>query len=125
MKKALPVIGLLFLMLLGAGLVARPDLVTLGVAGPSRAVIIRETAIDKPLTQAMVEVFAKAPSIGVAVWDKDVLGKGKQPSAEAKPFVDAAQGKELPVLTLQWAGGSVTAQPCPATFDALRKVVVK
>jgi hypothetical protein len=78
----------------------------------------------------MVEVFAKAPSIGIAVWDQNVLGKGKQPSAEAKPFVEAAvsyvvKGKELPALTEQWVGGSVTARACPTTFAELKKGVTK
>jgi hypothetical protein len=123
MKKFLPIPILLILLSVGVLMMARPNLVTVGVSVPSQSVIIHETKIDKPLSQAMVEVLAKAPSIGVLVWDKDVLGPEKKPSAAAEPFLDAVTGKQLPQLTLQWPSGSVTSQPCPTTFAELRKAV--
>jgi hypothetical protein len=124
MKKALPVAGLLLLMLLGVGLVARPDLVAMpGVNAPNTAVIIHESGVNKPLSFAMVEVLAKAPSLGINVWDQGILGKNKQPSKEAQPFLEAAKGKDLPVLVLRWPGGSYTVKPCPTTLVDLKKEV--
>lgn len=95
------------------------------VQTPARAVIIHETAASKPLSQAMVEVLAKAPGLGIAVWDKDVLGPGRKPSEEAKPFLVAAEGKPLPQLVLQWPSGSLTSKACPETLALLKKEVGK
>ncbi len=125
MKKALPPIIALLLFVVGVGLIVRPDLVALPGSAPTRAVIIHETGVNKPLSPVMVELYAKATSIGVAVWDKNLLGKGRQPSAEAKPFLDKTAGQELPVLVLQWPGGGITVKPCPATFATLKKEVGK
>ncbi len=124
MKKALPPIIAVLLLVVGIGLVVRPDLIALpGISVPTRAVIVHETGVNKPLSPAMVELYAKAPSIGVAVWDRNLLGKNRQPSSEAKPFLDAAMEKELPVLVLQWPSGGLTVKPCPATFDELGKLL--
>jgi hypothetical protein len=124
MKKVLPVVGILLLMLLGVGLVARPDLVAMpGVTAPNAAVIVYESGVNKPLSFAMVEVLAKAPSLGINVWDQNIVGKNKQPSKEAQPFLEAVKGKDLPVLVLRWPGGSYTVKPCPTTLVDLKKEI--
>ena len=126
MKKALPPIALTLLLLFGLTMILKPDLIPLGSNGTvSKAVIIRETRTDKPLSEEWVELFAGAEKLGIPVWDKDVLGKGKKPSEEAKPFLDAAAGKDLPVLVSQWASGKYTTSPCPPTIDELKKATGK
>jgi hypothetical protein len=59
------------------------------------------------------------------VIDDDTLGPGKQPSAKLKPFLDAAAGKELPVLVLLYAGGDTAVEPLPATIDELKERLEK
>lgn len=124
MKKALPVVAVL-MMLVGVGLIVRPDLATFSIGTPTQAVIVYESSAAKPFSPAMVEVLTKAPSIGVLVWDQNILGPGKKPSATAKPYLDVVSGKQLPQLALRWPSGSVTSQVCPGTFAELRKVVGK
>ena len=98
-------------------------LVLSGVSPPTKAMIVYESSFSTIPAKEMVEVYAKAPDFGVGVLDKDTLGKGKQPSAELQPFLDAAKEHELPVLALRWSSGKITVQPCPGTLDELRKVV--
>ena len=93
----------------------------LDVAQPNAALIVRETALDKPLTKEQVKLFQLAPDFGVAVVDDDILGPGKQPSKQLQPFLDAAKGHELPVLVLGYPGGSVEVEPCPVTLEALKE----
>jgi len=125
-KKILPPIIIVMFLAVGLTMIVKPDLVPFGSAGvPERAVIIRETQIDKPLSQEWVELFAGAEKLGISVWDKDVLGKGKKPSAEAQPFLDAVGDKPLPILALKWSGGKITTMPCPSKLDALKKAVGK
>lgn len=125
MKKFVPLIILTLPLLLGVVLITRPDIVSFG-ASPTQSVIVRETSTGKPLPMSLIELYAKAPSLGVSVWDPDILGKDKQPSPEAKPFLDAASGKELPVLVLQWPGGGLSVKSCGnMTIDELRKIVGK
>ena len=123
MKKALPPIIGVLLLVIGITLIVKPDLVpVIGSNGTvTRAVIIRETGVDKPLSEEWVELFAGAEKLGISVWDQNVLGKNKQPSAEAKPFLDAVAGKELPALALQWSSGKITTSPCPTSLDVLKK----
>ena len=124
MKKVLPPIVAALLLAIGVTMIVKPDLVPIGVSGtPSKVVIIRETRTDKPLSEEWVELFAGAEKLGIPVWDQNVLGKGKKPSEEAKPFIDAftASGKELPVMVSQWPSGKYTVDLCPSTIDALKK----
>jgi len=129
MKKVLPPVVFAVLLLIGVGMMVRPDVVGswVSVGTPQQAVIVRETSVSQPLSIELTELYAKAPSLGVAVWDKDVVGKGKQPSAVAKPFLDAwiASELELPVIVLRWSGGGLTVKPCPVTLDGLKKEVGK
>ena len=127
MKKILPPIIFVVLLTVGVGLIARPDLVASwgGVVAPTRAGIVRETGESKPLSQELVELYAKASSIGVLVLDKDTLGKGRQPDPTIQPLLDAAKDKPLPQLVLQWPGGAITAKACPGTFAELKKELGK
>jgi hypothetical protein len=124
-RKALPPVIAVLLLLAGVTLIVKPDLITFGSGVPNRAVIVRETSTDKPLSEEWVELFAGAEKLGISVWDKDVLGKGKKPSVEAQPFIDAVGDKELPILALQWPGGKITTMPCPSKLDALKKAAGK
>jgi hypothetical protein len=124
-KKVLPPIIASLLLLVGVTLIVKPDLIPLGSGTPSRAVIIRETSTDKPLSEEWVELFTGAEKLGISVWDKDVLGKAKKPSAEAQPFLDAVGDKPLPILALQWPGGKITTMPCPPKLDVLKKAAGK
>jgi hypothetical protein len=126
MKKILPPIVIVLFLMVGLTMIVKPDLVPFGSAGvPERAVIVRETSVDKPLSEEWVELFTGAEKLGISVWDKDVLGKAKQPSAEAQPFLDAVGDKPLPVLALKWTGGKITTMPCPPKLDALKKAAGK
>jgi hypothetical protein len=124
-KKILPPIIIILVMVIGVTMIVKPDIIPFGSGVPERAVIIRETDVAKPLSEEWVELFAGAEKLGIAVWDKDVLGKAKKPSAEAQPFLDAVGDKPLPILALKWAGGKVTTIPCPSKLDALKKAVGK
>jgi hypothetical protein len=128
MKKVLlPVIAVLLLGI-GTTLIIKPNLISSFSGGiPERVVILRETSLSQPLSQEMVILFAKAPEIGVAVWDDDVLGPDKKPSEEAKPFLDAytASGKELPVVVLKWSSNTYTVVACPTKLDELQKLTGK
>jgi hypothetical protein len=90
-----------------------------------QAVIIRETGVDKPITKELAALYAAAPGFGVMVIDDDTLGPGKQPSPTLKPFLNAAAGKELPVLVLRYSGGKIEVEPLPATIDELQKRIGK
>lgn len=90
---------------------------------PTDAMIVYESGFDKPLTQNMVTVLAKATDFNVKVIDQHTLGKNKKPSAYLSPFLDAAKGHDLPVLVLRWAGGSYSVQPCPTTLAELKAEV--
>jgi hypothetical protein len=128
MKKVLPPIAALLLLIVGITLVAKPDWVPSFTSGvPERIVILREAAPSQPLSQNMVELFAKAPGLGIDVWDDDILGPGKKPSEEAKPFLDAytASGKELPVTVSKWPSGKYTVSECPKKLDELQKLTGK
>lgn len=127
MKKILPPIVFLVLLAVGSLLMVKPNIVSSwgGAVAPTRAVIVRETGESKPLSLELTEVYAKAPSLGVSVWDKDVTGKGKKPSPEAKPFLDAAGTDGLPKMVFLWPGGSMTVKPCPTTLGALKKEIGK
>lgn len=127
-KKVLPPIIVALMLAVGITMIVKPDIIPLGSSGTiTKAVIVRETGVDKPLSEAWVELFAGAEKLGIPVWDQNVLGKGKKPSEEAKPFLDAvaASGKELPVLAIQWSSGKITVDSCPTTADALKKATGK
>jgi hypothetical protein len=124
MKKALPIVAAIML-LAGIALIVQPSFLTFGSGVPTKAVIIRETDVTKPLPEEDVELFAAAEKLGVLVWDQHVLGKAKKPSAEAKPFLDAVGEQKLPVLALQWDGNKITVGPCPMKLDALKKAIGK
>ena len=124
MKKVLPPIFGIILLAVGVTIVVRPDLLPMSSAAvPTKSVVVRETSVDKPLSEAWVELFATAEKLGIPVWDKDVLGKGKKPSDQAKPFLDAAG--DLPALVRLWSNGKYTSIPCPETIDALKKATGK
>jgi hypothetical protein len=123
-KAALPATALV-LLAIGLVLIIKPDIVTFATGVPTKAVIIRETDVQRPLTEEWVEFFAGAEKIGVSVWDKDVLGKGKKESPEAKPFLEAVGTQELPALALKWPSGKITVSACPTTLDSLRKAIGK
>jgi len=40
-------------------------------------------------------------------------------------FLDAAAGKELPVLVLLYAGGDTAVEPLPATIEELKRRIGK
>lgn len=118
------------LLLAGLGLQYGPALPDIpgvswlwGQGTVTQAVIVHESSVSQPLTPAMVEVLTLAPSIGVAVWDQNILGKGKKPSPTAQPFLDAAKDKPLPQLVCRWSSGRITSVVCPGTFADLRKAV--
>jgi len=126
MKKAVLPIAAIILLAAGIIMVVKPELVPLGSYGSiERAVIIRETRTDTPLSQQWIELFVAAEKLGIPVWDKDVLGKAKNPSPEAQPYLDAVGKIELPALALKWANGDITVQSCPSTIDALKKAAGK
>jgi hypothetical protein len=125
-KKVLPPIVAALLLLVGITMIAKPGFISFGSTSIiEKAVIIRETQTDKPLSEEWVELFVSAEKLGISVWDREVLGKGKKPSAEAQPFLDAAGDKELPILALKFANGKITTRPCPSKLDALKKAVGK
>jgi hypothetical protein len=126
-KKVLPPILIVLFLATGLVMTTRPDLIPFGSGALSKAVIVRETSTQKPLSQDMVELYAKAPSLDISVWDANVLGKDKQESAEAKPYLDAitASKIDLPVLAKKWINGKITVMPCPTKLDALKKEVGK
>lgn len=125
MKKYAQPVGALLLLLIGVGLLLRPDLLTFGAITPTDYVIVYETKLDKPLPQEMVAVLTSAPGLGVKVWDQHVTGLDRKPSPTAQPFLDAAKGQTLPVLLLRWPGGRITVKACPTTLDALKKEIGK
>ena len=90
-----------------------------------QAAIVRETGVDKPLSKELVAIYAQASGIGVWVIDDDILGPGKQLSPKLKPFLDAAAGKELPVLVLLYTSGDTAVEPLPTTIDELKRRVGK
>lgn len=95
------------------------------ITSPEAAVIIRETGVTQPLSPALVRLYAMAPAAGAIVIDPNTLGPGKKPSPKLKPYLDAANGKPLPVLVLRWAGGKLTVEPLPSDFEALKKRIGK
>ena len=96
------------------------------VSKPTVAVIVYESNNPAPLPQNMVELYALAPSLGVSLWDKDIEGKGKKPSAQAKPFIDAAGKDGLPKLVVKWSNGKRTVKSCNGwTVDDLKKAIGK
>lgn len=128
MKRFLPAIAAC-LLLLGAVLAVGPDLspyvpsIEWFSGKPTRAVIVRETGLTAPLTTAQVEVFQKAPSIGVAVWDQNDTGPNRGPlKPQDKAIIDAAIKQPLPVLVLEYPSGRLVVKPCP-DLDGLRKAV--
>jgi hypothetical protein len=126
MKKVIPPIVVALLLAIGITLIVKPDLIPLGSLGtPVESVIIREAAPDKPYSQEMIELYAGATKLGIGVWDDNVLGPGKKPSEKAKPFLEAAAGKDLPVLVSKWPNGSYTAKACPTTLSELEKATGK
>lgn len=92
---------------------------------PVRAVIVRETSVTVADSKQLVELYNGAGQYGVAVWDDDVLGKGKAALLpDDQKIIDAA--KTLPSLVLMWSSGRVTVKPCGAmTLEELRKEVGK
>lgn len=122
MKKALLPITAIILLLAGSALIVKPNIFSSSTQ--SDVVVIRETNTDKPLTQEQVDFFVGAEKLGVKIWDKDVLGKNKQLPKEIQVFLDAAEGKQLPVLVTKWSNGKITAKSC-YTLDALKKEIGK
>lgn len=96
-------------------------LVPVGNGEIAAAYIVHESGVSKPPIKELVELLAAAPSVGVSPIDKDILGPGKQPSAELKPILDAVGDAALPVLVIQYAGGKVMVEPLPATLADLKR----
>jgi len=93
---------------------------------PVDAMIVYESGFDTVPTREFTKMITHAPrDCGVRVIDKDTLGKGKQPSAELQPYLDAAKGHDLPVLVSHWASGLYSAKPCPETLEGLKAEVGK
>ena len=91
---------------------------------PVDAIIVYESKMDAVPTREFTRMITHAPiDCGVKVIDKDTLGKGRQPSPELIPYLEAAKDHELPVLVTRWAGGSYSVVPCPETLEELKAEV--
>lgn len=127
MRNKLIIIGLLLCLAVGlTGAVRQygPDVSAVSgwfTAGKiERVAIIYETKSEAVPSLEWNILIAKAASAGVTPFDKDILGPGKQPSAELAPFLEAVKDKPLPALVLKMASGKFVVEPCPPTIDALK-----
>lgn len=90
-------------------------------ATPVTAIIFEETKDKSKLPASQDIVLALASGIGVRVLDVDILGKAKEPVKELETFLAVIKDQKLPVLVIKWSNGKITAEPCPLTFEELKK----
>jgi len=133
MKKAVPFLWVVLIagiVVSGAGVAGVPVGEYAGQAvswiyssKPVQCVIVEESADRPKLPASQIQALAAAPSMGVFVIDKDVLGPGKKPAPVLQHYLDEAKGKPLPQLVRKWSSGRTTSVDCPLTTDELRKAV--
>jgi hypothetical protein len=96
-------------------------LVPVGGGQITAVYIVHETGTAKPPSKELVELLAVAPGLGVSPIDIDILGPGKQPSAELKPILSAVGDRPLPVLVIQYSGGKLVVEALPPTPMELKR----